>query len=42
MKTPKQTEFYELYAIHKFEAKKNCKSEDKLVLAVMNLKKHSD
>ena len=26
-KTPKQKDFYELYAIHKFGAKKNCTSE---------------
>ena len=37
-KTPNQKVFYELYAIHKFGAKKNCTSEDKLVSAVMNLK----
>ena len=35
-------EFYELYAIHKFGAKKNCTSEDKLVSVVMNLKNQSD
>ena len=38
MKTPKQKELYELYVIHKFGAKKNCTSEDTLVLVVMNLK----
>ena len=37
MKTSKQKDFYELYAIHKFGAKKNCTSEDKLLSAVMNL-----
>ena len=37
-KTPKQKDFYKLYAIHKFGAKKNCMGEDKLVLAFMNLK----
>ena len=36
--TWKQKYIYELYAIHKFAAKKNCTSEDKLVSAVMNLK----
>ena len=37
--TWKQKYIYELYAIHKFAAKKNCTSEDKLVSAVMNLNK---
>ena len=32
-----QKDFYELYAIHKFGAKKNCTSEDKLIFAVMKL-----
>ena len=43
-KTPNQKEFYELYVIqdHKFGAKKNCTSENKLVSAVMNLKTQSD